>query len=334
MGWSEVDGLLEDAVSAGVVPGVVGVVGGRDGALYEGAFGRLGPGNEGPVSSGTMMRLASMTKPIVSVAALQLIEQGAIELEQPVRDILPRFGALQVLEGFDGETPRLRAPARQATIRNLLTHTSGLGYWFVNGDALRYHRLTGLPDPSSGSLAAFDMPLVADPGTRWEYGTSIDWLGLVVEAVGGLDLPTYCERHIFAPLAMVDATFRPSEEQRSRMMVLHARLPDGSLGSSSVEMAPERPEFWSGGSGAFATAQDYLRFLRGRRAGRRAGVEIRDRGARLLRPSRRRPLASRDALGGARVEQQRSLRAIRSRLRSGPSPRAQGPSSDAPCGYR
>jgi methyl acetate hydrolase len=167
-----------------------------------------------------------------------------------------------VLEGFDGQTPRLRAPARQATIRNLLTHTSGLGYWFVNGDALRYHRLTGLPDPSSGLLAAFDMPLVADPGTRWEYGTSIDWLGLVVEAVGGLDLPTYCQRHVFAPLAMVDATFRPSEEQRSRMMALHARLPDGSLGSSSIELVPEWPEFWSGGSGAFATGRDYLRFLR------------------------------------------------------------------------
>ena len=261
MSWSGVDGVLEEAVAAGVVPGVVGVVGDRDGGIYEGGFGRLGPESERPVGSETMMRLASMTKPIVSVAALQLLEQGAIELEQPVQGILPRFAELQVLDGFDGETPRLRAPVRQATIRNLLTHTSGLGYWFVNEDALRYHRLTGLPYPSTGSLAALGMPLVADPGTRWEYGTSIDWLGLVVEAVSGLELPTYCERHIFAPLGMTDATFRPSEEQRSRMMVLHSRLSNGTLGSSSMEFS-ERPEFWSGGSGGFATARDYLRFLR------------------------------------------------------------------------
>ena len=93
-----------------------------------------------------------------------------------------------MLEGFDGDEPRLRPPARQATIRHLLTHTSGLGYWFANADLLRYHEITGVPDPTAGRLALFEMPLVADPGTRWEYGISTDWLGQVVEAVSGKDL--------------------------------------------------------------------------------------------------------------------------------------------------
>src|ERR1035441_8589516 len=91
--------------------------------------------------------------------------QGKLELEQPVADALPAFAELAVLEGFDGDTPRLRPAARQATIRNLLTHTSGLRYWFGNAEVLRYHQLTGTPDPTSGRLAMLEVPLVADPGT-------------------------------------------------------------------------------------------------------------------------------------------------------------------------
>ena len=103
-------------------------------------------------------------------------------------------------------------------------------------------------------------PLVADPGTRWEYGISTDWLGQVVEAVSGSDLAGYCEDRIFAPLAMPDATFRPSDEQAARMMALHQRTPDGDLIQQSIELA--EPEFFMGGSGAYATAPDYLRFMR------------------------------------------------------------------------
>jgi methyl acetate hydrolase len=207
-----------------------------------------------------MFAIASMTKAITSVAALQLIEQGALELEQPVADALPAFGELSVLKGFDGDTPRLRPPARRATIRNLLTHTSGVAYWFGNADVLRYLQVTGTPDGISGRLAMLDVPLVADPDTRWEYGTSTDWLGQVVEAVSGRDLATYCEERIFGPLGMSDATFRPTDEQRARLMAIHDRTPDGDLVVSPLEL-PE-PEFASGGGGAYATAGDYLRFIR------------------------------------------------------------------------
>ncbi|MBV9050391.1 MAG: beta-lactamase family protein [Solirubrobacterales bacterium] len=257
-----IDGLLKRAVDEGVVPGVVAVVGDRDGTLYEGAFGVLGIEMDAAVRPDTVFWVASMTKAFVSVAALQLIERQALELDQPVADILPSFGALQVLEGFDGDTPRLRAPERQATIRQLLTHTAGAGYWFSNSDLLRYHQLTGVPDVATFKLAAlFEVPLVADPGVRWEYGTNTDWLGLVVQEVSGEDLATYCAEHVFEPLGMRDATFTPTEEHASRAMTVHARTPDGGLVPAPFAL-PLEPEFYSGGAGAWATGPDYVRFLR------------------------------------------------------------------------
>ncbi len=253
MDVSAIDGLLQEAVEGQVVPGVVAVVGDRDGTLYEGAFG---------ARPDTMIWIASMTKALVTVAALQLVERGELALEQPVEQILPSFGALQVLEGFDGDTPRLRPPVRQATIRQLITHTAGLGYSFLNVDLLRFHEVTGVPDMFSGKRTALtDVPLAGDPGVRWEYGTNIDWLGQVIEAIAGTDLASHCRQHIFEPLGMKDATFTPNEEQLSRGMAIHSRTPDGGLVESSVEV-PAEPEFFSGGAGASATAGDYVRFMR------------------------------------------------------------------------
>jgi methyl acetate hydrolase len=261
MDRTSIDGLLQQAAEGGVVPGVVAVAGDRDGTLYEGAFGHLGVDDERPALIDTVFLIASMTKAIASVAALQLVEQGQLTLEQPVADILPAFGELQVLDGFDGDEPRLRPPARQATIRNLLTHTSGLAYWFGNAELLRYHEVTGLPDPSTGSREMFKAPLIADPGTRWEYGTSIDWLGEVIHAVSGKDLNAYCQDHIFVPLGMKDSTFVPSEALIERLMAVHSRQPDGTLALSEFA-TPMEPEFFSGGAGAASTAPDYLRFMR------------------------------------------------------------------------
>src|SRR5271165_4151677 len=145
MSTSEIDGLLERAVQERVLPGAVAMTGDRDGERYEAAVGLLNVDDDAPVRPDTMFAIMSMTKAFTSVAALQLIEQGALELSQPVAEILPAFAELQVLEGFDGDTPRLRPPARQATIRHLLTHTSGLAYSFISADVLRYRLLTGTP---------------------------------------------------------------------------------------------------------------------------------------------------------------------------------------------
>ncbi len=286
-----IDELLEDAVGNGALPGVIAIAGDRDGTLYEGAFGRLSVDGEEPAVADTMLAIASMTKALTSIAALQLIEQGRLELEQPVASVLPAFGELGVLEGFDGEVPRLRAPARQASIRQLLTHTSGLGYAFGDAELLRYYQLSGI-NPIALSNAMLDgVPLLADPGTRWEYGTSTDWLGRLIEALSGQDLGAYCEQHIFAPLGMTDTTFSPSEAQLARMMALHVRTPDGALALSPFGSSIE-PGFFSGGGGAYSTAGDYLRFMRALLRGGELD------GERILRPETV-ELAFTDHLAGA-----------------------------------
>jgi methyl acetate hydrolase len=261
MDSSSIDALLQAAVDSGGVPGVVAVAGDRDRTLYEGAFGELGGEDARPAKTDTIFAIASMTKALASVAALQLIEQGKLALEQPVSEVIPAFGELQVLDGFDGDTPRLRPPARQATIRNLLTHTSGLSYHFTSPEMLRYHQVTGLPDVTSGVRQALEAPLVADPGTLWQYGTSIDWLGEVIGAVSGQDLNAYCTEHIFGPLGMNDTTFVLTAELGERIMLIHSRVADGGLVISEFDL-PTEPEYFSGGAGALSTGPDYLRFMR------------------------------------------------------------------------
>ncbi len=261
MDTAAIDGLLEQAVSTGALPGVVAMVGGREGTLYEGVYGRLSVQSDEPARADTMFWIASMTKAIVSVAALQLIERGELELEQPVADILPAFGELAILDGFDVDVPRLRAATRPVTLRHLLTHTSGCGYWFDNPDVLRYHRVTGVPDPLSGRSAMLHVPRLFEAGERWEYGTSVDWLGLVVEKVVGADLDTHLRTHICEPLGMLDTTFDPSDAQRDRLMAIHEVGAAQPLTLSSVAL-PEEQEIWSGGGGLYSTAGDYLRFMR------------------------------------------------------------------------
>ena len=261
MDTAAIDGALEQAVSTGALPGVVAMVGDREGTLYEGVYGRLSVESDDPARADTMFWIASMSKAIVSVAALQLIERGELELETPVADILPAFGELPILDGFDGDVPRLRASTRPVTLRHLLTHTSGCGYWFDNPDVLRYHRVTGVPDPMSGSAEMLCVPRLFEAGERWEYGTSVDWLGLVVEKIGAADLDTHLRTHICEPLGMPDTTFDPSDAQRDRLMAIHDARAGRPLSLSSIAL-PADQSMWSGGGGLYSTAGDYLRFMR------------------------------------------------------------------------
>jgi CubicO group peptidase (beta-lactamase class C family) len=288
---SELDRQLETAVDRGAVPGVAAVVVGRDGVLYEGAAGVLRTGGGERVDGSTMFRYASMTKPITSVAALQLVESGRLALDQTVASVLPAFGDLEVLEGFDDDgRPRLRPPARQATVGQLLNHTAGQGYWFSHADLLRYHEATDTPNVMSGTLASLGTPLVADPGTRWEYGTNTDWLGRVVEEVAGEPLDAYFAEHILEPLGMADTTFAPDDERRARLMAVHHRTPDGGLVAGDLDL-PADPEFLPGGHGAQGTARDYGRFM----SALLAGGEL--DGAAILRPETV-EMAFSDHLGG------------------------------------
>ena len=250
---SGVDSLLDSAVEDGVFAGVSAIVVDRDGVLHL--------ATAGDVDADTMFRNMSMTKAPATVGALQLVEQGRLDLDATVESIVPAFGQLQVLAGFDADEPVLRAPASKATVRQLMTHTSGCGYTFTNADLHRYAQLTGAPELTSGRKASLMGPLGRDPGTLWEYGVSTDWLGLAVEAVSGQTLDVYLHEHLYGPLGMSQTTFYPSAEQRSRLLALSLRAPDGRLVPLELDLAGD-PEWASAGSGSYGTIGDYGRFIR------------------------------------------------------------------------
>lgn len=272
---ARIDAALESAVEREVVPGIAVAVTDRDGLIYEGARGRLGR-DGAPATPATLFRLASMTKPLVSAAALALVEQGRLGLGQPVTEILPAFGELQVLAGFDGDRPLLRPQRTGAKIRDLLRHTSGHGYWWSNEPLARYREATGLADVLSSARSALQAPLVADPGERWVYGISTDWLGLAIEAVSGRDLGAVVADTVLAPLGMTDTSFAPSAEQRARLMPLVDRTTDGGFAPSAFA-PPAQPEYLAGGHGAYGTVGDYARFMRALlRGGELDGVRVLD----------------------------------------------------------
>jgi len=258
----QIDAVLRQAVDAREVPGVVAMVATDKGVLYEGAFGARALDAGPAMTLDSYFRIASMTKAIASVAAMQLVEQGKLKLDEPVPNIDPTLGSPQVLEGFDASgAPRLRPAKRAITLRHLLTHTAGFGYeqWYPTLGP--YIKATGLPPRATGKLATIRMPLVFDPGDRWLYGISIDWVGRLVESISGQPLDVYFRDKIFTPLGMKDSGYQPTAEQRARQARLHTRQPDGGLTLQPLETVPAAPEFWSAGGPLYSTGRDYLTFL-------------------------------------------------------------------------
>ncbi len=258
---AKIDATLRDAVDAGTVPGIVAMAATRDGPIYQGAFGARRLGDGPAMSLDTVFRIASMTKAITSVAAMQLVEQGKLSLDDPVPAIDPALAAPQVLIGFDVKgAPILRPAKRPITLKHLLTHTAGFCYEQWNPDLERCVAALGMPQMASGKRAALRMPLMFDPGERWEYGINIDWVGRLVEEASGQNLDTYLAEHITRPLGLKDTGFAISAEQRARQASVHQRASDGSLTPQPFEIPTER-EFLAGGGGLYSTASDYLRFL-------------------------------------------------------------------------
>jgi methyl acetate hydrolase len=257
----KIDEVLQSAAARGDVPGVVALAAGDDGLLYEGAAGKRAAGVDDPITPDTMLRIASMTKMVTTTAALQLSERAGLELDAPVDTYRPEFADLQVIEGFDGDTPKLHAPTARATVRQLMTHTAGLAYWFWNSDIDRYEQVTGTPNIMTGSDAVFTSPLVFDPGTRFEYGINVDWLGRVVEAVSGQSLDSYVEANITGPLGMTNTTARMTETQRANSTPVHVRGEDGSWVVTDIDWA-QSPDYWGGGHFLYSTPRDYLAFQR------------------------------------------------------------------------
>ncbi len=253
--------VLATAVDEAVVPGLVAVVAGPEGLRYEQALGVRDTAEGDPVALDTVFRIASQTKLLTAISILQLVEQGRIGLDTPVGDVLPAFDELPVLEGFDGDEPRIRPARGRATLRQLLTHTSGLAYDIWNDDVDRYHDVGSIPRLQTGSRASFAMPLVSDPGTRFSYGTSMDWVGLLVEHLDGRPLERYWQEELCDPLGLPDTTPAPSEAQRARMAPVHVQDADGAWVPTAIDFARD-PELYAGGHCLYSTAHDYLRLQR------------------------------------------------------------------------
>lgn len=251
------DSQFEAAFAAANIPGAVGMIVDRDGVRYARALGVADTASGAPMAVDTLAQIASMTKALVSVGAMQLVEQGRLTLDGDIGEVLPELANPQVLEGFgpDGQ-PQTRPAKRPLTLRHLLTHTSGFGYSFIHPEVLQVYAARGMP--KAGTLDTIRMPLMFDPGERWEYGVSTDWVGLAIEAATGERLNDYLTANLFEPLGMKDTAFRPALPDTAAKV--HVRGADGAL--NPIPLYLGGGEFDGGGGGGTSTAPDYARFVR------------------------------------------------------------------------
>src|ERR1700726_223081 len=259
-GNAQIDQLLRQKSDAREIPGVVAIAANSKEVIYQGAYGKRDLSKDDAMTPDSVFWIASMTKALTTAGAMQLVEQGKLSLDAPIGNVLPDLAAPLVLEGFDdsGE-PRLRPAKTAITLRHLMTHTAGFCYDMWNGDMVKYLEKTGTPGITSCKNAALKTPIMTDPGTRWEYGTNIDFVGKAVEAVSGKRLDAYLRDHLFTPLGMTDTAFKIGDTQRKRLVGMHARGPDGSLAPIPFELE-QNPEFHMGGGGLYGTAGDYIKF--------------------------------------------------------------------------
>ena len=260
---SRIDTILAEGIAGGAAAGVVAGVTNAGGDVYLGGFGERVAGGGDAMTPDTVGWIASMTKALTGAAAMQLVEQGRLDLDAPASAVLPDLGEVPVLDGFDDDgSPRTR-PARGAiTLRHLLTHTSGFVYDIWSEDMVRYQEATETPGIIECRDACLTTPLTFDPGERWDYGIGIDWAGKMVEAVSGKKLGAYLEDHLLGPLGMGDTAFRISDAMRARLAKIHMRGEDGSLAPQMELEIPQEPEFEMGGGGLYGTVGDYLGFIR------------------------------------------------------------------------
>jgi methyl acetate hydrolase len=251
----DIDAGLKASISASGVPGVVAMAASAQSVIYEGSFGLRDRGVGTKMSTDTIFRIASMVKLLTSVAAMQLVEQGKLDLDAPAETVDPTLASAQVLTGFDAKgVPQLRKPKKPFTLRNLLTHTSGFSYPLWDAEVLRYFKC------AHGNKTLPRRPLVFDPDTRWAYGGSLDTASRLVEIASGRSIDRYFREHITGPLGMKDTDFNITEQQQAREANLHTRKADGTLVSQPKEKLVVATSF-SGGGGIYSTAPDYLKLL-------------------------------------------------------------------------
>ena len=262
--------VLQSEIDRNRLPGAVVLIS-RHGkiALFE-SLGMQNPEAGEPMALDSIFRIYSMTKPIVSVAVMMLMEQGRVLLSDPVSKYLPEYASQQVaVEGNDpaqGKTPlTLRPPSRAATVQDLLRHTAGLTYEFMGAGPVNQLYTEAEMGSRQRSNAEFSealaaLPLMADPGSIWEYSRATDVLGRLVEAVSGQTLDAYLQHHILTPLAMNETAFSVPPEHHGRIAEPFVKDPDGGVPMSVINIRRE-VALHSGGGGLVSTAMDYARFL-------------------------------------------------------------------------
>lgn len=263
---SIIDDALRAAVERGDIPGVSAAVTDATGTVYENAFGKRRLGGTQAMTVDTVCYLASMTKPITATCAMQLVEQGKLDLDSPISRWIPSAAKLQVLDGFDADgKPQLRAPTREVTLRDLMTHSSGFAYTLWDADLVKYANAVAggdsLPALDYDDDASWLQPLMFDPGSRWEYGISIDWIGRLVQTVSGESLGGYMKQHIFDPLGMTSTGFKLSPDMEERRASSHQRDENGELAATDW-VSDQNPPREYGGGGLYGDVGDYQRFMR------------------------------------------------------------------------
>ena len=252
-GKADIAKVAVDATKNGDVPGVVTLIVNRDGVLYEGAAGKQDTARGVDLKPDAIFRIASMTKPITSVAIMMLVDVGKVQLDDPVSKYLPQYKGRAVIDKFNatGASYTTRPAKREITLRHLLTHSSGIGYAFTNPTLKKIVDATQQAEP--------DLPLLHDPGETWTYGARTRVLGWVVEKVSGKRLEVFLEKQIFAPLKMVDTAHAVPASNVSRVVTVHSRK-GGKLTEAPNDPQQESPV--RGDGGLYSTAQDYSRFVR------------------------------------------------------------------------
>ncbi len=257
---AQIDQTLRQKSDAQEIPGVVAVAASGNDLIYQGAFGKRDLAKDDPMTADSVFWIASMTKAVTSAGAMQLVEQGKLARDVPIGSVLPDLASPMVLEGFDAQgEPQLRPAKRPITLRQLMTHTAGFCYDMWNGDFGTYMEKTGTPGIITCKNDALKTPIMTDPGTRWEYGTNIDFVGKAIEAAAGVRLDAYLRDNLLSPLGMSDTAFKISDDMRQRLVGMHARGPDGAIAPLPFELEQD-PEFHMGGGGLYSTAGDYMKF--------------------------------------------------------------------------
>ena len=263
-GLARLGRVLQGEVERGLLPGAVALIARRGRLAYLESFGRRDPASGAAMPKDSIFRIYSMTKPIVSAAAMMLWEEGRFLLNDPIAKFLPELGNVRVAVVEGADIAQVNAE-RPITIQDLLRHTSGLTYEFRgSGPVHKMYtaaRIYSRDQTNADQVAALSkLPLLHQPGTKWEYSRSTDVVGRLVEVLSGISLGQFLQQRLFAPLGMPDTAFHVPEPLQARLAEAFAKDPETGSGVQLINVKSP-PKFESGGGGLVSTAADYARFL-------------------------------------------------------------------------